>query len=90
MNYRPTAVGRIAISEWVYSCLLYTSRQKHISELYYYWYYFYQLRSLTLWDFERDTELEAEFEEVVRGYVDGLQVISYELFAGKSTVYAIL
>ena len=43
------------------------ARQKHISELYYYWYYFYQLRSLTLWDFERDTELEADFEEVVRG-----------------------
>lgn len=42
------------------------ARQKHISELYYYWYYFYQLRSLTLWDFERDTELEADFEEVVR------------------------
>lgn len=43
------------------------ARQKHISELYYYWYYFYQLRSLTLWDFVNDTELEADFEDVVKG-----------------------
>lgn len=41
------------------------ARQKHISELYNYWSYFYQIRSLTLWDFERDTELEADFERVV-------------------------
>ena len=43
------------------------ARQKHISELYYYWYYFYQLRSLTLWDFERNTELEADFEDIIKG-----------------------
>ncbi|WP_291530429.1 TolC family protein [Bacteroides sp. UBA939] len=43
------------------------ARQKHISELYYYWYYFYQIRSLTLWDFERNSELEVDFEDVVRG-----------------------
>lgn len=42
------------------------ARQKHISELYNYWSYFYQIRSLTLWDFERNAELEADFEEVVR------------------------
>ena len=42
------------------------ARQKHISELYDYWYYLYQLRSLTLWDFERDTELEADFEDIIR------------------------
>ena len=42
------------------------ARQKHISELYYYWYYFYQIRSLTLWDFERNTELEADFEDIVK------------------------
>ena len=28
--------------------------------------YFYQIRSLTLWDFERNCELEADFEEIVR------------------------
>lgn len=43
------------------------ARQKHISELYYYWYYFYQLRSLTLWDFERNAELEADFEDIIKG-----------------------
>ena len=42
------------------------ARQKHINELYHYWYYFYQIRSLTLWDFERNCELEADFEEIVR------------------------
>lgn len=42
------------------------ARQKHISELYSYWYYFYQLRSLTLWDFERNEALEVDFEAVVK------------------------
>ncbi len=41
------------------------ARQKHISELYYYWYYFYQIRSLTLWDFRTNTELEADFDEII-------------------------
>ena len=42
------------------------ARQKHISELYYYWYYYYQIRSLTLWDFSTNTELEADFDEIIR------------------------
>ncbi|MDR0894489.1 MAG: TolC family protein [Prevotellaceae bacterium] len=42
------------------------ARQKHISELFSYWYYFYQIRSLTLWDFERNSELEADFEDIVK------------------------
>lgn len=42
------------------------ARQKHISELYSYWYYFYQLRSITLWDFELNCELEADFDAIVR------------------------
>lgn len=42
------------------------AKQKHISELYYYWYYFYQIRSLTLWDFKTNAELGVDFEEVVR------------------------
>ena len=42
------------------------ARQKHISELYNYWSYFYQIRSLTLWDFERGTKLEVDFEEVIK------------------------
>lgn len=43
-----------------------SARQTHINELYLYWYYFYQLRSLTLWDFEHNTQLEADFEEVIK------------------------
>lgn len=42
------------------------ARQKHISELYSYWHYFYQLRSITLWDFEQNCELEADFEAIVK------------------------
>ncbi|KAA6335204.1 hypothetical protein EZS27_016536 [termite gut metagenome] len=42
------------------------ARQKHISELYYFWYYFYQIRSLTLWDFLNNCELEADFADIVR------------------------
>ncbi|KAA6337789.1 hypothetical protein EZS27_014149 [termite gut metagenome] len=42
------------------------ARQKRISELYYFWYYFYQIRSLTLWDFLNNCELEVDFEDIVR------------------------
>lgn len=42
------------------------ARQKRISELYYYWYYYYQIRSLTLWDFRTNSELETDFDEIVR------------------------
>lgn len=42
------------------------ARQKHINELFYYWYYFYQLRSITLWDFTNSTGIDADFEQVIR------------------------
>lgn len=42
------------------------ARQKHISELYLYWYYYYQIRSLTLYDFNAGTTLDAEFEEIIK------------------------
>ncbi len=42
------------------------ARQNHIYQMYYYWLYYYQIRSITLWDYERNTELEVDFEEVVR------------------------
>lgn len=42
------------------------ARQKRISALYNFWSYYYQIRSLTLWDFQRNEELEADFEEIVR------------------------
>lgn len=42
------------------------ARQTRISELYNYWNYFYQLRSLTLWDYERNQELTENFEQVIK------------------------
>lgn len=42
------------------------ARQTCISELYNYWNYFYQLRSLTLWDYERNQELTEDFEQVIK------------------------
>ena len=42
------------------------ARQKHINELFYYWYYYYQVRSLTLWDFIQNTEIDADFERIVK------------------------
>lgn len=43
-----------------------SARQNHIQQLFYYWYYFYQLRSLTLWDFENNTHINADFERIVK------------------------
>lgn len=40
------------------------ARRQYIDELFNYWYYYYQLRSLTLWDFEHDRPIEADFEAV--------------------------
>ncbi|MDR0658280.1 MAG: TolC family protein [Mediterranea sp.] len=42
------------------------ARQKFITEMYSFWYYYYQIRSLTLWDFRENAELEVDFEEVVK------------------------
>lgn len=42
------------------------SRRQYIDHLYRYWTYYYRLRSLTLWDYERDTPLEADFEKILR------------------------
>ena len=42
------------------------ARQKHISELFSYWYYYYQIRSLTLWDFINNKGIEADFEALVK------------------------
>ncbi|MDR1781199.1 MAG: TolC family protein [Tannerella sp.] len=42
------------------------SRLKYIEQLYLYWNYFYNIRSVTLWDFVSGTNLDADFEELVR------------------------
>ncbi len=42
------------------------ARKRRITQLYNYWYYFYQLRSVSLWDFEKNTTIDADFEEIIR------------------------
>lgn len=44
-----------------------SARVKYLNELYLYWYYYYQLRSLTLWDFAAGTPVEADFDHVIHG-----------------------
>ncbi len=36
------------------------------NELFSYWYYYYQIRSIMLWDFEAKTNIDADFEKIVR------------------------
>ena len=36
--------------------------RQYIDRLYLYWYYTYQLRSVTLWDFVKDSGIDADFE----------------------------
>ncbi len=42
------------------------ARAKYISEMHLYWYYLYQIRSVALYDFINGTNLDAEFERLVR------------------------
>lgn len=42
-----------------------SQRQEFINELYQYWHYFYQLRSLTLWDYARGTDIDADFDRIL-------------------------
>jgi len=41
------------------------ARRKRISRLYDYWYDFYRLRSLTLWNFINDCDIEADFKAII-------------------------
>lgn len=42
------------------------ARQNRISQLFNYWYYYYQLRSITLWDFENNRNINVDFEKLVK------------------------
>ena len=42
------------------------ARQNRIQQLFNYWYYYYQLRSIALWDFERGCDLTADVEKMLR------------------------
>ena len=41
------------------------ARRKHIEELFNYWYYFYNIRHVTLFDFRNNRNLDADFEAIV-------------------------
>lgn len=38
------------------------ARREYINELYLFWNYYYQIRSLTLWDYSRGCDIDADFE----------------------------
>ncbi|MCD7936717.1 MAG: TolC family protein [Tannerellaceae bacterium] len=42
------------------------ARLKHIDELYSYWYYYYNVRSLTLYDYWNNRTIDRDIEEIVR------------------------
>ena len=42
------------------------ARIGRIQQLFNYWYYYYQLRSIALWDFERGCELSEDFEKIIK------------------------
>ena len=42
------------------------ARLNRITSLYNYWKYYYQLRSIALWDFERGCDIHEDFERIIR------------------------
>lgn len=42
------------------------ARRSRISELMYYWYYWYRLRSITLWDYEKNCNINADFDRLLK------------------------
>lgn len=42
------------------------ARQNLVSQLYDYWYDYYRLRSLTLWDFVHNKNIDADFEKIIK------------------------
>lgn len=43
------------------------SRQEMINQMYLFWKYHYQIRSLTLWDFAQGTRIDADIERILHG-----------------------
>ena len=42
------------------------ARRNYVNELYLFWYYYYQIRSLTLWDYEHDSPIDSDIESLLR------------------------
>ena len=41
------------------------ARRNYVNELYLFWYYYYQIRSLTLWDYEHDSPIDSDIESLL-------------------------
>ena len=42
------------------------ARRNYVNELYLFWYYYYQIRSLTLWDYAQNSPIDADIETFVK------------------------
>lgn len=42
------------------------ARREYVNELFLFWNYYYQIRSLTLWDYASDRSIEADVETIIR------------------------
>lgn len=42
------------------------ARRNYVNELYLFWYYYYQIRSLTLWDYEHSCSIDCDIESFVK------------------------
>jgi len=42
------------------------ARREYVNELYAFWLYYYQIRSLTLWDYQNNTGIDSDFDAMLR------------------------
>lgn len=42
------------------------ARRNYVNELYLFWYYYYQIRSVTLWDYEHNSPIDADIESFIK------------------------
>lgn len=42
------------------------ARREYVNELYLFWLYYYQIRSLTLWDYQANTGIDADIDAIVK------------------------
>lgn len=42
------------------------ARREYVNELYLFWLYYYQIRSLTLWDYQANTGIDSDFDNIIR------------------------
>lgn len=42
------------------------ARREYVNELYLFWLYYYQIRSLTLWDYQKNTGIDSDFDAILK------------------------